>query len=202
LGQAVSKFGPLGGEAVLHVLRYVGSALNYLHWVSLVHLDVKPSNIFVSTPYSSKEGLEKLLAKGDVKLGDLGSAVREGSKYFAVTLEYSPPEQVEGLMRGGSASKSMDVFSLGATAYALLTGKHFNPPDVVKLYSNALDDFVVGGVEWVNHMARAKEEYRRFWDSLEDPLGGLIKKMTHPDPSSRPSMKEVLEEVEKLIGNK
>jgi len=202
LGQAVSKFGPLGREAVLHVLRYVGSALNYLHWVNLVHLDVKPSNIFVSTPYSSKEGLEKLLAKGDVKLGDLGSAVREGSKYFAVTLEYSPPEQVEGLMRGGTASKSMDVFSLGATAYALLTGKNFNPPNVVRLYSDALDDFVVGGVEWVNHMARAKEEYRKFWDSLEDPLGGLIKKMTHPDPSSRPSMKEVLEEVEKLIGNK
>jgi serine/threonine protein kinase len=199
LGQAVIKFGPLSTTAVLYVLRYVGSALSYLHYLNLVHLDVKPSNIFVSTPYSNKEGLEKLLANGDVKLGDLGSAVREGSKFFAVTLEYSPPEQVEGIITGAPASKPMDIFGLGATVYALLTGKAFNPPGIVKLYSDALDDYVVGGVEWVNYIKKAKEDFKAFWETMQDPLGGLIKKMTNPDPKQRPTIKEVLDEVEAML---
>ncbi|MGC9104968.1 MAG: serine/threonine-protein kinase [Thermoprotei archaeon] len=199
LGQAVGKFGPLSTNAVLYVLWYVGSALNYLHYLNLVHLDVKPNNIFVSTPYSNKEGLEKLLANGDVKLGDLGSAVREGGRFFAVTLEYSPPEQVEGIITKTPASKSMDVFGLGATAYALLIGKNFNPQGVVRLYSDALNDYVAGGVEWTNYIKKAKEEYKAFWETLQDPLGGLIKKMTNPDPKQRPTIKEVLGEVETLL---
>ena len=204
LAEAVAKYGPLSDKAVLSVAKYIGSAVQFLHSLNLIHLDIKPSNVFVSSPHSSKEGLEKLLMNGDVKLGDLGSVTREGGLFFALTLEYSSPDQVEAVLTGKGASKKMDVFSLGGTLYAIRKGTHFNPPQVVRLYSDALDNFVSGGVEWLETLKRAKEEYEVFWRGLpeDDELSKMIKEMTNPDPTLRPDAVKVVMRAEELLSRK
>ncbi len=58
---------------------------------------------------------------------------------------------------------------------------------------------MVGGVEWVNYIKKAKEDFKAFWETMQDPLGGLIKRMTNPDPKQRPTIKEVLDEVEAML---
>ena len=204
LADAVTKYGPLSDTAVLSVAKYIGSAVQFLHSLNLVHLDIKPSNVFVSSPHSSKEGLEKLLLNGDAKLGDLGSVTREGGKFFALTLEYSSPDQVEAVLTGKGASKKMDVFSLGGTLYAIRKGTHFNPPQVVRLYGDALDNYVSGGVEWTESLKKAKEEYEAFWKGLpeDDELSKMIKEMTNPDPTSRPDAVRVVLEADELLSRK
>jgi len=59
-----------GSEAcLLRVARDVGGALDFMHSRGIVHMDVKPGNIFIA-------------ADGSFKLGDLGHAIKaDGSMH-------------------------------------------------------------------------------------------------------------------------
>ncbi|MEU8394462.1 serine/threonine-protein kinase [Nonomuraea sp. NPDC048892] len=92
----------------------IADALAALHRKGLVHCDVKPANIVTD-------------AEGTAKLTDFDAVWRIGgvetiSPYrpISYTPDYAGPELVGG--RPGAAS---DVFSLGATVYALVAG---HPP--------------------------------------------------------------------------
>jgi len=111
------KKGPLEvGEAVTIVLQ-AARGLAAAHREGIVHRDVKPDNILIST-------------RGEVKLADLGlGCVREEAEPKAGltvsdvamgTPRYMPPEQWDGLLKVGPSG---DVWALGATLYFLLVGK-------------------------------------------------------------------------------
>ncbi len=88
-------------------------ALMYLHNLSpkVIHRDIKPGNIRI-TP----EGNVILVDFGLVKVFDLNQQTATGAR--AMTPGYSPPEQYG---RGPTDERS-DIYSLGATLYAALTG--------------------------------------------------------------------------------
>lgn len=108
-------------EMVLTWMRQVMDALEYLHGRNppVLHRDIKPANIKI-TP----EGKAVLVDFGLVKLFDSHVKTTIGAR--AITPGYSPPEQYGQ----GSTDTRTDIYALGATMYALLTG--IQPPESVQ----------------------------------------------------------------------
>jgi eukaryotic-like serine/threonine-protein kinase len=121
LGQVLKRTGPLSEPQALAWIGQVCDALAYLHSQEppIIHRDIKPSNIKI-TP----QGQVFLVDFGIAKVGDAGVPTATGA--LGVTPGFSPPEQYGS---GGTDERS-DVYALGATLYALLTGKC--PPESVQ----------------------------------------------------------------------
>src|SRR6516162_37049 len=116
----IERHGPLPPERVVHLLRQVCQALREAHAVGLIHRDVKPGNVFVA----QRGGLYdvvKLLDFGLVKpVAEFGPArlTQEGS--ISGTPLFMSPEQARGQ---DDLDARSDIYSLGAVAYALLSGR-------------------------------------------------------------------------------
>ncbi len=114
---------PLGEKEALDYIIQVCHAVGYLHRQTppIIHRDIKPQNIKI-TP----EGKAMLVDFGIAKqVVDDASRTESGAQ--RVTSGFSPPEQYSG----SGTSPVSDIYSLGATLYAVLTGQ--KPPDSVGL---------------------------------------------------------------------
>lgn len=110
--------GMIGWESAFRILTPVMDALTAVHAKGIVHRDVKPENIFLSSD-------------GTVKLLDFGSArysLGEKSRSLDVLLThgFAPWEQYSRYSKQGTYT---DVYSLAATFYYTVTG--CIPPDSV-----------------------------------------------------------------------
>ncbi len=110
---AVERGQPLPEERVLGWMEQVIDALAYCHKRGVIHRDVKPANMIL-TP----AGWVYLVDFGIAKPEDAAGHTTVGAR--ATTPGYSPPEQYGG--RGRTDARS-DIYALGATMYALLTGR-------------------------------------------------------------------------------
>ena len=149
---------------VSKLLREVLLALELVHQQGMVHLDIKPENIFVS-----KNGLYKLgdfgMANAFTESGRKSSAtpeIEEGdSRYMSKDLlDFSPKDLTK-----------CDIFSLGATLYELCLGK----------------SLPTCGDEWQD-LRNGKLD--KGIDEVE--FGDIIKEMMHPDADKRPSATDLL----------
>ncbi|GEM_PF-3383843 len=168
LDAVIESAGPLAEAEATTVLRDVGQALLGLHRAGIVHRDIKPANILLRH------------ADGRIKLADLGLARQAGPQEAKLTAPetvlgtpaYMSPEQIENPAGVGPAS---DLFSLGLTAFTLLTGRlPFSGGSVWeimnKIMTHPLDD--PGPVS----------------QALKDVLDGLAEK----DPAARINRAEAL----------
>lgn len=103
------------------VARQAADALNHAHENGVIHRDVKPSNLIVS-----RDGAIKLVDFGIARSAAEDASLTSPQMIFG-TPAYMSPEQAAG---GGIVGPAADVYSLGATLYALLAGKPpFGGPD-------------------------------------------------------------------------
>jgi serine/threonine-protein kinase len=159
----------------LDIIIQVANALAHAHACSLIHRDVKPKNIMIST-----DGTVKLADMGLAReTTDIEAAQSEAGKAYG-TPYYIAPEQIRGKI---DIDGRADIYGLGATLYHMLTGrvpfmaedsadvmrKHLRekliPPDHINTSLSA-------GVSEVIEIMMAKRKEKRYND-IEELLTDL-----------------------------
>jgi serine/threonine protein kinase len=112
LADRLEQGGPLPPYQAQAICKKVAEALSFAHSKAVVHLDVKPANILMA-------------ANGEPRLTDFGIATwtrdqGELTRELLGTPEYAAPELGDADAKPDARA---DVFSLGATLYAMLTGE-------------------------------------------------------------------------------
>ncbi|AVR53146.1 serine/threonine protein kinase [Marseillevirus Shanghai 1] len=92
----VTTFGPCSPHFTKRVNSSISSAIEYLHKKGLVHCDVKPENILISS-------------KGKICLGDFGSIQKSPPNLPGTTLAYRSPEA----LRNHELDENIDWWALG-----------------------------------------------------------------------------------------
>lgn len=107
--------GPIPPREAAGLMAQVAEAIAYAHRRGLIHRDIKPGNILLD-----RDGTPRLTDFGLVKKVEGDSALTASGQVMG-TPSYMPPEQAGG--QGAAAGPAADVYAIGATLYALATGR-------------------------------------------------------------------------------
>ena len=174
----------LGIDRRLQLFLRVCDAVSYAHRNLVVHLDLKPSNIFVTT-----EGMVKLLDFGTSKLIQPDSLL---TTTVMATPAYASPEQ----LRNEAVTTACDVYALGAILFELLAGRR--PGDkasVALMIERAMKEEEAEGLSNVvtsQAAARRGLSESRLRMLLSGDLSTIVAKCLSPRPKDRYSSVDAL----------
>ncbi|GAB3001184.1 serine/threonine-protein kinase [Saccharothrix stipae] len=157
------KDGPLSPARTLSLLGQVAEALDMLHGKGLVHLDVKPANVLVTTKEAAGEHVY-LADFGLTRRGATGHRTRTGD--FLGSPTYAAPEH----LRGEPLDGRTDQYALACMVFACLSGR---PP-----FQGGVQDVIQGhlGAEIPSLSAVV---------ALPPAIDDVLRKGTAKDPSKR-----------------
>jgi serine/threonine protein kinase/tetratricopeptide (TPR) repeat protein len=164
------------------------AAVAHAHANLIVHRDIKPTNVMVTTAGEVKLldfGIAKLL-EGEGEMGAPTLLTREGGS--AMTPEYAAPEQLSNQ----PVTTATDIYSLGVLFYVLLTGKHpagsgpFSPAALIKAVLEnepvRASEAVTRSISAAATRSTATEKLRR---QLRGDLDTIVGKMLKKNPAER-----------------
>ena len=166
----ITRKGKLTVREATSIAIQVSLGLEAAHRSNIVHRDVKPQNIIISTD-------------GKVKLSDFGIARAASSNTISSnvmgSVHYSSPEQV----RGGYSDAKSDIYSLGITMYEMVTGRvPFDGDTTVAIA--------------IKHLQEEIESPRKFVPDLPYSLEQIILKCTQKSVDRRyNSMTELIDDL-------
>ncbi len=137
LKEYIKDQGRLSVKEATSIALQISAGLEAAHNNGIIHRDVKPQNIMISTD-------------GKVKVADFGIARATSANTVTSnvmgSVHYSSPEQA----RGGYSDEKSDIYSLGITIYEMLTGHvPFNGDTAVEVALQHLQDEMHGPKEEV-----------------------------------------------------
>lgn len=136
LNEIIQEEGPLPYTRAIEITKQIASALDFAHNNNIIHRDVKPHNILITST-----GIAKIADFGIAK-AMTSTTIIEGNDTEGVmgSVHYFSPEQA----RGGYVDERSDIYSLGIVLYEMLTGRvpfdADNPVSVALMHIN--DDIV------------------------------------------------------------
>ena len=146
-------------EQVIEHVYKVCNALDYANKLGLLHRDIKPTNIMITSART-------------VKVADFGTAYfskSDETQVFDVgTLPYMPPEH----FRDWPPNIQLDIYAVGVVAYQLLTG---SLPFTADSFDSLLKQKTAG--EYVSVEERRK--------GIASALRFVVHRAIHPDPQIR-----------------
>ena len=120
-GQNLRRVAPVPYRKACLYLRDIATSLALLHGRRLLHRDLSPTNV-------------QLCQDGRCKLLDFGALAQFGP---AENVAGTPPLIAPEALAGGALDQRTDLYSLGALAYWLLTGRHAYPVRTLAELSSA-----------------------------------------------------------------
>ena len=162
----------------LHVLHQAALGLEHLHFIGLIHRDVKSPNFLVFSDESNQYPT--------VKICDLGIAIGQ-TKEWRTTIRQPPGTALyfaPEIYKGKPHSFMSDVFSFGVVTLEVLT----NRAPYTGMSFHAVMEMKLRGVLPC-----------RIPDDCPKELESLIVKCLSPDPHERPSMEKVKGTLEILL---
>ncbi len=141
----ISK-GKLSVREATGISLQVASGLEAAHNNGIIHRDVKPQNIIISTDGTAKVadfGIARAASSDTINSNVMGS------------VHYSAPEQ----SRGGFSDAKSDIYSLGITMYEMLTGRvPFDGDSTVEVALKHLQEEIISPREYLPDLPRAMEQ--------------------------------------------
>jgi serine/threonine-protein kinase len=158
LAQMMARTGPTQPDRAVDLLLQICAGLEHAHAAGLVHRDIKPQNLLVR-----RDGVAKIADFGIARTLQATQLTQAGT--VLGTAAYLAPEQAAG----ERVTAAADIYSLGAVAYELLSGRPPYP------------------VESLTDLGVAQQEPPAPLEGVPPELNRAVEQALSADPEARPS---------------
>ena len=157
----------LSQEQVVTFIRQIAQGLDAAHQQNIVHRDIKPGNVMITS-----SGAVKILDFGLAKVADQ-NLTKTGMTMG--TVGYMSPE----LIRGGSPTPASDIWSMGVLLYEMVTG--------LRPFRGMMQEAIM------YHIVSGEPDYNKELDGkVSVALVAIIKRCLQKDPEYRYATIEAL----------
>ncbi|MCL2351505.1 MAG: Stk1 family PASTA domain-containing Ser/Thr kinase [Firmicutes bacterium] len=176
LKELIKKRAPFDSEEILGVAIQIASGIAHAHDHRVIHRDIKPQNILVTS-----QGVVKVTDFGIARAPNVATTTTSGSMLGSV--HYFSPEQARGVF----VDEKSDIYSLGIVMYEMATGRlPFDGESAVGVALKQINDPL--------------PPVRDFNPDISERVLQIILKATEKSPSKRyQSAYDMLEDLKKAL---